>query len=585
MWSIIKEQTGKSDKGNRHPGFTLTVGGKPTSRPEEVVDIFASHFTGIPAGPVFVGPNRVTTDIPLNNSSIFLNPVSENEMRNIILSIKSKSSQGLDGIPSSIIRQCVDSLIAPLCHLVNESFVRGEFPSELKSALIRPLFKKGNVNDVNNYRPISILNGFSKVYEKAMSSRILSFFNKHGILSKFQHGFRKDRSVNTALFEFVQNIYSKLDKKLLPISIFCDLTKAFDTVNHKILLHKLYKYGIRGNAYEWIRSYLSNREQLVEIETCHQNIIHKHRSQISKIEKGVPQGSVIGPLFFLVYINDLPSSLNKSESTLFADDTNVTVSANNIESTIALAQSNLQALENWTNVNELVLNPSKSSFINFSKSGPFDLTYNHNTAINKTNSTKFLGVIINQNLNWSDHIEAICTKIVPYCYGIFKLNSILDVSSLKTIYYGYIYPHLKYGIICWGNTSKISSLFTIQKRAIRCIARIDRSVSCKPFFQSFRILTIISIYILECALFVKKNSLIFKTNGGHSYETRSRNNLEVVAHNTSKFEHSPYYSCVKIFERLPQYIKQSNEKKFKSNLIEFLNERCFYKLNDFLNYT
>jgi hypothetical protein len=106
-----------------------------------------------------------------------------------------------------------------------------------------------------------------------------------------------------------------------------------------------------------------------------------------------------------------------------------------------------------------------------------------------------------------------------------------------------------------------------------------------PFFQSFRILTIISIYILECALFVKKNSLIFKTNGGHSYETRNRNNLEVVAHNTSKFEHSPYYSCVKIFERLPQYIKQSNEKKFKSNLIKFLNERCFYNLNDFLNYT
>lgn len=243
----------------------------------------------------------------------------------------------------------------------------------------------------------------------------------------------------------------------------------------------------------------------------------KVRSKTYEIKRGVPQGSILGPLLFLVYINDLPVTLKETILTLFADDTTLTVSGKSTREALEKAEIHLKKLIEWTNYNQLVLNPSKSSFLNYSQSECEKIALNELTCIERNYSTKFLGVIINEKLNWNEHIEATCSKIILYCYGLFKTRSILNISALKSIYYGYIYPHLKYGIICWGNSNKAHDIFKIQKRAIRNIVGANKMDSCKPHFKTLGILTVYSIYILESATFVKNNQHLFKTNGYHYY--------------------------------------------------------------------
>ena len=474
MWSIIKEQTGNpSGDGFGDGSLQLKDNGSVISNPSQVADIFSSHFTGL--SPQNINDlGNLTSHIPINNRTMFLYPATEAEIREIIAGIKSKTSQGLDGIPSSVIRQCCDSIASPLCYLVNQSFASGSFPTSLKQALVKPIFKKGEKNLVDNYRPISILNSFSKIYEKAFANRLLKFLNKFGILTENQHGFRKDKSVDTALFELVQCLFKKLDSKEFPLSIFCDLTKAFDNVNHDILLGKLQIYGIRGVALDWIRSYLTDRTQRVEIESRMNVNITKHFSRECKVLKGVPQGSVLGPLLFLVYINDLPLLLKHGHTTLFADDTTVTVSSKCPIDSLSKAEEDIGKLMQWTAMNQLQLNPSKSCFLTYKVSDEDNvrLSINDKDIIEKSESMKFLGVNISYDMKWELHINHVANKIIPYCYGLLRTSSTLNIAALKSIYYGYIHSNLKYGIICWGNSTNSKKLFTLQKRALRYIAKL-----------------------------------------------------------------------------------------------------------------
>ena len=238
----------------------------------------------------------------------------------------------------------------------------------------------------------------------------------------------------------------------------------------------------------------------------------------------------------------------------------------------------------WTAMNQLQLNPSKSCFLTYKVSDEDNvrLSINDKDIIEKSEYMKFLGVNISYDMKWELHINHVANKIIPYCYGLLRTSSTLNIAALKSIYYAYIHSNLKYGIICWGNSTNSKKLFTLQKRALRYIAKAKQQDSCKPLFKSLNILTLTSIYILECALFVKKNNDKFiKNKTFRQYVTRNNDGLEIITHRTSLFETSPYYSCVKIFNRISNNIKHLPLTKFKRKFRSYLIEKCFYKLDDF----
>jgi len=284
--------------------------------------------------------------------------------------------------------------------------VSGIFPDALKLAKITPIYKAGDKSSITNYRPISVLNSFSKIYEKVFLNRLNDYLTSLNFFHDGQFGFRKNRSTQLALVSFLDTITEALDNNHYVISLFLDLSKAFDTIDHHILLRKMHNLGIRGVALEYIKSYLTNRFQCVTIDGT--------SSDLRGVICGVPQGSILGPILFLIYINDLQYCSSLLKLLLFADDTTLLYSSKNLDSLMAVVNRELLQLSEWFNLNKLSLNISKSNYMLFSShkdiSPILDVKIGHHV-IQRVSSTKFLGVEIEDNLLWTNQIAKIEKKI------------------------------------------------------------------------------------------------------------------------------------------------------------------------------
>ena len=317
-------------------------------------------------------------------------------------------SAGEDGICNNLLKAVSEFITTPLTYIFTLSFLKGTYPDSLKNALIIPLFKKGDRNAVENYRPISLLPCIGKILEIIVNDRLTGFLEKYNLLHNCQHGFRKSFSTDTALSQFIHNIQLSLDRNLTTMGLYVDFTKAFDCVNHQILIEKLHRYGIRGVALDWFTSYLSNRSQKVQLHNA-------TFSSLRSVDCGVPQGSILGPTLFIIYANDLHLYLQKLPNVLqiyYADDSNFLITGNSLQEVASIATGLLQSITLWCNKNRLVINNDKTTHMLFRKRySSFENSLNISLSI----SSKLLGVVVDNTLSWTSHIDYICGKLTKVC--------------------------------------------------------------------------------------------------------------------------------------------------------------------------
>ena len=408
-WKVLKEIIGLPTKSTLSKTFTTDDDAELTDS-VNIANSFNDYFVNIGGQLASNIPN--TSQDPINYlsgdfpNSIYLSPIDENEVSLCIMRLRD-GCPGHDGIKPSVIKRCKDLIVTPLTHIFNMSIREGHVPDSLKRAYITPVFKSGDSKKFNSYRPISVLPSFSKVLERLIFKRLYQYLSSNAILSNSQFGFRQGLSTEMALITAIDFITDAIDKKETALGLFLDLRKAFDTVDKEILLNKLSYYGIRGNALSWFRSYLTNRSQSVKYFNTISNELG--------VNMGVPQGSILGPLLFILYVNDLPNILNGVKPIMFADDTTLFSSDKDINVAVDCLNQNLSRLSLWFKSNRLSLNVTKTNYMLFTTSPTIrsqdPVILIDNVSIKRVTNIKFLGVLIDERLNWSFHIDHICSKL------------------------------------------------------------------------------------------------------------------------------------------------------------------------------
>ena len=460
---------------------------------------------------------------------MFLRPVTEEEICTIISGLRD-SAAGWDEIPAKILKRCMQFIVVPITHVCNLSLFNGIFPSELKTAMIVPIFKAGDPTLVNNYRPVSVLPSISKIFEKIMYNRLIDFVEHSNLLYDFQFGFRKGRSTSMAITQIIDKITQALDNGEIALGVFLDFSKAFDTVNFNILFKKLEKYGIRGKALDWFKSYLADRKQYVKFENI--------KSTTLSIKCGVPQGSILGPLLFLLYINDIEAVSKKLFLILFADDSSAFISGKDLTEITLSMNIELKQISIWLQANKLSINIGKTHFMIFSSRNrkiyrPLVPLIMNGEVLEEVFCTKFLGVLIDSKLNWNCHIQYIKKKIAKGVGILCKARKILTDETMITLYYAFVYPYLQYAVEIWGNTFNcyLDGILKLQKRAVRTICYAKWREHSGPLFHKLKLLPIKQVYVFKIAQFMYKfdNSMlpnIFNnmfTIYRSCYNTRSKN--------------------------------------------------------------
>ena len=504
IWDGIKELVNIKPKNSESINCILYEG-KNLTDPKKIANSFNTYFSTIADDLLSkkkYNGNKTYAEYlkrPLSNSFVF-RPCDKIEIELLISEININKSTGPNGIPTKILHLIKSIISEPLSKIYNTSITTGQYIEKLKLAKTIPTFKKGSRLLVSDYRPISLLSNLNKIMEKLIFKRVYEFLEKYKCLYELQYGFRSKHSTVHALINITETIRKALDDSKVVCGIFVDLQKAFDTVNHEILLHKLNHYGIRGSVNDWFKSYLQGRKQIV--------FINGIDSEVMKLNHGVPQGSVLGPLLFLIYINDLHACISYSKVYHFADDTNLLHINSSTKKLQKYINNDLKKLTNWLDANKISLNCTKTELIFFRKQRstiPSNIKIKLNgKRLIPTDHIKYLGVYLDETLSGFAHHNVLSKKLHIANSMLAKCRDFVSIKELKSIYHAVFSSHLIYACQIWGlsDNKYKDKIFKIQKNSLRIMTRAGFNAHTSPLFKSLDILKISDqITLLNC-LFV-----------------------------------------------------------------------------------
>ena len=515
-WRLIREVscTTKRQKDNLPDYFRYM--GNILRSPQEISNSFNTFFTEI-------GP-KLANEIPQTSKhfsdflsaphtqSFQFSEMSEIRILNFIDKMKPKSSYGDDCISNNVLKVIAPVIIQPLKHLINLSLRTGYFPDQLKIAKVIPVFKDSDCHEFSNFRPISLINSLARLIESIVCFQVTGFADACDIFYQHQYGFRAKHNVNHPLLHFTENIFQALNNDQINLAIFIDLKKAFDTVNYEILLHKLEHYGIRNIELLWFKNYLTNRQQYVHLSS----IAGESNVNSCKLpcSCGIPQGSCLGPLLFLFFINDLPKA-TKLFTTLFADDCTFQITGSSSYNLIQIANEELSKAEIWFSANKLTINAKKTKFIlykNPSSHVHVNSIYLGNSKITRVGkyceekSVRFLGIWVDDTLSFTDHIAKLKAKLKSAIYALSTSSTIVSLRVRKLIYNSLFESHLRFGAIIYGasNPKSLEQICVLQRKAIRIVARAKYNAHTDNIFKEFRVLKFDDIVHLSQTIFVRQ---------------------------------------------------------------------------------
>lgn len=590
IWKVINELSGRKIKSTGLPINEIIQDVYPTSTPKDYLNIVNSYFAT--TGNRLVDNNfpNITNNIQSNFgtntnnksslSSIFkLKTIGSYEVKNILNNLNNNSAPGVDGYTALFFKQIGDNVILPIVHIINCSITNSTVPDELKVARIVPIHKKGDKTDFTNYRPISIVGILAKILEKIIKNQLLEYLEREKIIFTGQYGFRKKLGTEDALIDINNYLHSKRDTKKKILISFLDLEKAFDSISRQLLLNKLKELGFDDNALKWFTSYLSNRQQLTTIGPHHSDHCYVK-------DYGVTQGTSLGPILFLIYINSIPASLLKGKLFMFADDIALVNFEDNWEKLKHTVEIDLRHIYDWMEKNLLSLNINKSvcmPIVTIRSQLPVGYKFIiHKCGTGMTNcsckpikmvlSFKYLGVTMDYNLKWSEHINNIKNKMRSLTVLFYKIR-FLDKSIIRQIYMALCNSILLYGITCWGGTNRtdINTLHTTQKMIVKVAFSLPLKFPSEELFKHTNILSVYKLYIRQ--ILVK------------SIQNHTLNATEIIDRRTGKYI-KPSYTLLTSSRNSPNYMGKTifnNLNNEVKSLIKSLCESHSNNTNDIIN--
>ena len=491
IWKYLNEL---NSKAKPVPPSNIKYNDKTATTMQDIVDTFSQYFSSVYDN--YQGSNEEYDPSVLdsnikekleNSPPLAFDFITEHDVYKTLDSLNVNKATGLDGIGPRILKLSAPIITKSVTHIINISIATNRYPDLLKHAKVTPILKKGARSNPENYRPISILPTLSKVIEKHIAKVIFSYLNAHMLIHKEQSGFRNAHSCQTALTKLTEVWLQEMDKGNLSGVVFLDFTKAFDLVNHAILTKKLQSYNFHWNSIEWIKSYLDNRTQKICIGTT--------SSKPELIKVGVPQGSVLGPLLFLIFINDLPLVTKFSNIDLFADDATLHSSGSSIDSIQTNLGDDIEDIHKWCKNNNMHLNINKTKCMllttaqRLSRMDKKEIDLNINgEKIDNVINHKLLGINIDHYLHWEEQIDLVYKKINSKLALLSKIKWYLTLDTRILYFNAYILPMFDYCVTIWGNCSKqnIQRISKLQKKAARIILNKPNDAPSKPLFDQLK---------------------------------------------------------------------------------------------------
>jgi hypothetical protein len=492
LWKNIKDLSSSKGNTNRSIPEKIICGSNVILDKQCILDSLNNHFINISAPSEHYSDASDTNEYLekiqnhyesiLGNKTFTIRFITPLEVSQILDNLNAKKSAGLDGIGPRILKACSDVITIPLTAIINNSLRTGIVPDSLKLARVVPLHKGGPTDDANNYRPISVLPTISKIFERHVSNELNHFFTTTGIIHHTQSGFRKNHSCQTALVRLIDQWAQCVDDGNMVGALFLDLRKAFDTVNHDLLLKKLRLCHFSKPSLQWFHSYLSNRKQVVKCENL--------SSQIKTTVSGVPQGSILGPQLFLLYINDLPVHIEKCNVDMYADDNTIHNSGDSLLQIEQNIQDDLNRVEKWCQHNVMSINPTKSKCMLIGKRHQTKRCSSLNVSfkgerIACSSHQKILGAHVDNNLNWDVQTNVVYNKLNSKLALFRRIKPFLNLEMRKLFYNAYVLPIFDYGSVLWSTSSmkNLTKIINTQKRAARMILDKSFDSPSSPLFM------------------------------------------------------------------------------------------------------